>query len=52
MRELREAMAAETTDTRLANAVEIDGAYFGGHARPANIRAPQRLNDLEDHGVA
>ena len=38
MHKLREAMAAETTDTRLTNTVEIDGAYFGGHVRPANFK--------------
>ncbi len=38
MHKLREAMAAETADMKLANTVEIDGAYFGGHVRPANSR--------------
>lgn len=38
MHKLCEAMAAETADARLANTVEIDGAYFGGHVRPANVR--------------
>ena len=33
---IREALALETTETKLANDVEIDGAYFGGHVRPAN----------------
>lgn len=33
---LREALAAETTHHRLAGEVEVDGAYFGGHIRPAN----------------
>jgi hypothetical protein len=31
-------MAKETAETRLQGEVEIDGAYFGGHVRPANIR--------------
>lgn len=35
---LREAMASETNGHTLENEVEIDGAYFGGHIRPANYR--------------
>ena len=38
MHKLREAMAVETADTKLSNTVEIDGAYFGGHVRPANAK--------------
>ena len=38
MHKLREAMAKETAETRLQGEVEIDGAYFGGHVRPANMR--------------
>lgn len=38
MHTLREVMARETTEACLAGDVEIDGAYFGGHARPANLR--------------
>lgn len=33
---LREAMAAETKSVTLEGHVEIDGAYFHGHVRPAN----------------
>jgi len=33
---LREAMAAETKGQQLDGEVEVDGAYFGGHIRPAN----------------
>lgn len=35
---LREAMAAETKGATLSGDVEIDGAYFGGHIRPANLK--------------
>ena len=35
---LREALALETADLMLSNSVEIDGAHFGGHVRPANRR--------------
>jgi len=33
---LREALGAETVSTELKGEVEIDGAYFGGHIKPAN----------------
>ena len=35
---LREALAAETAQLRLSNTVEVDGAYFGGHVRQANLK--------------
>ncbi|MEO1091758.1 MAG: IS1595 family transposase [Pseudomonadota bacterium] len=38
MHKLREAMAAETRDTALSGEVEVDGAAFGRHVRPANVR--------------
>lgn len=34
---LREALAAEVADKELEGEIEIDGAYFGGHIRPANF---------------
>ncbi len=36
---LREALAAETAELKLNNTVEVDGAYFGGHVRRANLKA-------------
>ncbi|MFG1189243.1 IS1595 family transposase [Xanthobacter flavus] len=33
---LREALAAEMKDMTVSGTVEVDGAYFGGHIRPAN----------------
>lgn len=36
---LREALAAETAELKLSKTVEVDGAYFGGHVRPANLKA-------------
>ena len=36
---LREAMATENADATLQGTVEIDGAYFGGHVKPANWKA-------------
>lgn len=35
---LREAITAETREARLEGEVEVDGAAFGGHVRPANRR--------------
>lgn len=34
---IREAIAAETKGASLFGEVEVDGAYFGGHIRPANL---------------
>lgn len=38
MHKLREAMTAETRGLKPAGEVEVDGAAFGGHVRPANLR--------------
>jgi hypothetical protein len=46
MHKLRETLASETKDTRLHGVVEVDGGYFGGHIRPANLakdRVDRRL---------
>ena len=40
---IREALAAETKGHKLSGEVEIDGAYFGGHIRPAN-KAEDRID--------
>ncbi|WP_031549933.1 IS1595 family transposase [Parvularcula oceani] len=46
---LREAMGDET-DRILADGVaEIDGAYFGGHVRPANLRENRKDRRLKRH---
>ena len=45
---IREALAAETKGAKLAGEIEIDGAYFGGHIRPANFaenRVDRRLSE-------
>jgi transposase-like protein len=50
---LREAMKAETHNTMLDGEVEIDGAFFHGHVRPANEavnRVDRRL--AEPHSTA
>lgn len=36
---LREAMTAQQADVTLSGVVEIDGAYFGGHGKQANVKA-------------
>lgn len=36
---LREAMAVEAAGKVLDGVVEVDGAYFGGYVKPANIKA-------------
>lgn len=35
---LREAMALEDAGQKLGGVVEVDGAYFGGYVKPANIK--------------
>lgn len=42
MHKLREVMARETAEARLEGEVEVDGAHFGGHVRPANRRGDRR----------
>jgi len=45
---LREAMKSETAGFKLSGIVEVDGAYFGGHIRPANKkedRVDRRLSE-------
>lgn len=42
---LREAMAAEVKETQLGGAgteAEVDGAYFGGHVRPDNMKRDRK----------
>lgn len=46
---LREALAAEVNGHTLDGEVEIDGAYFGGHIRPANEAANRVDRRLAEH---
>jgi len=46
---LREAIASETKGTKLFGDVEIDGAYFGGHVRPANVKENRRDRRLAEN---
>jgi transposase-like protein len=49
MHKLREALSAELEGLRLSGEVEIDGAYFGGHIRPANLKADRIDRRLARH---
>lgn len=49
MHKLREAMVAETREARLYGTVEVDGAAFGGHVRPANRRQDRVDRRRLDH---
>jgi transposase-like protein len=46
---LREALAWETRGVTLEGTVEVDGAYFGGHVRPANARTDRVDRRLKAH---
>lgn len=46
---LREAMAAETASHTLNGTVEVDGAYFGGHIRPENLKADRKDRRLAEN---
>lgn len=49
---LREAMASEMKGARVGGdgeTVEVDGAYFGGHIRPANLKENRRDRRLAEN---
>jgi hypothetical protein len=46
---LREALALETAGLVLDGVVEVDGAWVGGHVRPANARADRVDRRLKAH---
>src|ERR1700693_2401788 len=39
---IREALCANKKDSTVSGEIEIDGAYFGGHIRPANYKENRR----------
>ena len=39
---IREALCAKNKDATVGGEVEVDGAYFGGHLRPANYKENRR----------
>ena len=46
---LRESMKSETEGHKLDGTVEVDGAYFGGHIRPANLKEDRVDRRLSEH---
>ena len=46
---LREALAAELAGATLSGTVEVDGAYVGGHVRPANLKENRRDRRLAEN---
>ena len=46
---IREALAGETEGLVLQGTIEIDGAYVGGHVRPANARVDRVDRRLKAH---
>ena len=46
---IREAIAAEKADATASGTVEVDGAYFGGHIRPANWKQNRVDRRLAQH---
>jgi len=46
---LREAMTSEVANATLSGTVEIDGAYFGGHIKPANYKEDRKDRRLSEN---
>lgn len=46
---IREALASEANGATISGEVEVDGAYFGGHVRPANRRADRKDRRLAEN---
>ena len=46
---LREAMASEIVGETVSGTVEVDGAYFGGKIRPANLKENRRDRRLAEN---
>jgi transposase-like protein len=52
LHKLRECMESETAGHQVGGdgeAVEVDGAYFGGHVRPANLKADRKDRRLAEN---
>jgi transposase-like protein len=49
LHKIREAVASETKNAKLFGEIEIDGAYFGGHIRPANLKENRIDRRLSQH---
>lgn len=46
---IREALGAAVDPSKLQGEVEIDGAYFGGYVKPANLRADRKDRRLYEN---
>ncbi len=46
---LRESMSAESWGVILDGTVEVDGAYFGGHVRPENVKTSRKDRRLVEN---
>lgn len=46
---LREALASEMANETVGGTVEVDGAYVGGHIRPANLKENRRDRRLAEN---
>jgi transposase-like protein len=46
---IRESLASEMKAANLFDEVEVDGAYFGGHVRPANEKKDRKDRRLAEH---
>jgi transposase-like protein len=46
---IREALASEIKNAELDGEVEIDGSYYGGHIRPANLKEKRVDRRLAEH---
>ena len=46
---IREALASEANGATVSGEVEVDGAYFGGHVRPANHKVNRRDRRLAEN---
>jgi transposase-like protein len=46
---IREALASEANGQTVSGEVEVDGAYFGGHVRPANYKVNRVDRRLAEH---
>jgi len=49
LHKIREAVASETKNAKLFGEIEIDGAYVGGHIRPANLAVNRIDRRLAQH---
>ena len=49
---LREAIGADAHEQQASGDVEVDGGYFGGYVKPANLKANRRDRRLGENNLA